>query len=200
MKSITKERFEERILAMTTEIKTSAFCGTTCTLCKGSTKDCFAIHVLRVRQLEQELAGVKQSLAVARGDVPSARSMLKDNKQAYIKFKKYDVSEILPFIGKSERYELEPGVFVKIHSVRLQTFKKSLRCVSCGIEGTHFWAEKQVGQISNHLNLYGINAKGEDVLMTKDHIIPKSKGGSESLKNMQTMCTECNRKKGNNLE
>jgi 5-methylcytosine-specific restriction enzyme A len=35
--------------------------------------------------------------------------------------------------------------------------------------------------------------------MTRDHIIPKSKGGSDHLNNMQTMCTKCNNKKGNSI-
>ena len=36
--------------------------------------------------------------------------------------------------------------------------------------------------------------------MTKDHIIPKSKGGKDILDNFQTMCFECNTKKGNKYE
>jgi 5-methylcytosine-specific restriction endonuclease McrA len=35
--------------------------------------------------------------------------------------------------------------------------------------------------------------------MTRDHIQPKSKGGPETLENMQTMCTRCNGKKGNKV-
>ena len=31
--------------------------------------------------------------------------------------------------------------------------------------------------------------------MTKDHIIPKSKGGKNELSNYQTMCTYCNNEK-----
>lgn len=36
--------------------------------------------------------------------------------------------------------------------------------------------------------------------MTKDHIIPKSKGGKDELNNYQTMCVICNVKKGNKIE
>jgi len=36
--------------------------------------------------------------------------------------------------------------------------------------------------------------------MTKDHIIPSSKGGVNKLRNLQTMCVTCNVKKGNTIE
>ena len=28
--------------------------------------------------------------------------------------------------------------------------------------------------------------------MTKDHIVPKSKGGADHLDNLETMCDQCN--------
>ena len=35
------------------------------------------------------------------------------------------------------------------------------------------------------------------ILFEKDHIIPKSRGGSDELYNIQLLCSLCNRKKGN---
>lgn len=40
-----------------------------------------------------------------------------------------------------------------------------------------------------------IDENGKEVLMTKDHIIPKSKGGANDISNYQTMCKRCNEAK-----
>ena len=47
-----------------------------------------------------------------------------------------------------------------------------------------------------HLNLFHKSATGALTLMTRDHIMAKSCGGSESIDNMQTMCRNCNSAKG----
>lgn len=93
------------------------------------------------------------------------------------------------------------GDMIKGNSQRYQTFfTKGCKCVKCGIEGKYFAKEKHLKDRSFHLNLYAIDENGEEVLMTKDHIIPKSKGGANDISNYQTMCERCNKAKGNRLE
>jgi 5-methylcytosine-specific restriction endonuclease McrA len=95
------------------------------------------------------------------------------------------------------------GVMVKISSQRYPVFQRSLKCARCGVEGKYLAIERCEGKRMDktfHLNLYAINARGHEVIMTKDHIIPKSKGGSNTQDNYQTMCLKCNGKKGNKLE
>lgn len=93
------------------------------------------------------------------------------------------------------------GDMIKGNSQRYQTFfTKGCRCVKCGIEGRYFAKEKHKNASRYHLNLYAIDNDGNEVLMTKDHIIPRSKGGHNSIENYQTMCKMCNEVKGNNME
>lgn len=80
-------------------------------------------------------------------------------------------------------------------SLRYKTFiEKGYKCVCCGRTGAYYALEKSHGSNLKraHFNLYS----DDDVLMTKDHIWPKSKGGMDCIENMQTMCTICNVNKG----
>lgn len=87
------------------------------------------------------------------------------------------------------------GINVKVGSVRLKTFAtKGTNCVTCDAEGLAYYVEDNYS--GPHLNLYALK-NGVEVLMTKDHIHPKSKGGSDSLSNMQPMCETCNKLKSN---
>lgn len=103
-------------------------------------------------------------------------------------------------LKKDAKVELD-GDIIKGNSQRYQTFfTKGCNCVKCGIEGKYFAKEKRVKDKSYHLNLYGVDDNGQEVLITKDHIIPKSKGGKDELENYQTMCVRCNKEKGNKTE
>lgn len=85
-------------------------------------------------------------------------------------------------------------------SERLVLFKtKGTQCVKCGLNGSEFILETHNQNIRPHLNLYGYNTRGKKILFTKDHIIPKSKGGRNRLDNYNPMCQPCNNKKADTL-
>ena len=93
------------------------------------------------------------------------------------------------------------GDKIKGNSQRFQTFfTKGCKCVVCGIEGKYFAKERHLKDKSYHLNLYAVDDNGDEILMTKDHILPRSKGGIDDISNYQTMCKLCNEAKGNKLE
>lgn len=122
--------------------------------------------------------------------------------------RKYTPGEILPLVrgspshgGRNTKRVSLDGDEIGIASSRLATFRNSgLRCVCCGIEGSFFVKErhrriKDPLAMPYHLNLYAIDGKGCEVLMTSDHIIPRSKV-KNVRNNRQTMCTRCNHAKG----
>lgn len=112
---------------------------------------------------------------------------------------KFPVKEVLPHIGKfSHKFWIpsEQRLFVVKHlsNQRMKLISKTQKCVSCLVEGTHFWLEKS-GCWPFHFNLYAKNYYGDETLMTMDHIVPRSKGGPTSQDNLQLMCRLCNKVK-----
>jgi len=79
------------------------------------------------------------------------------------------------------------GYKVRINTLKMQVFKKSRRCSQCGRIGHIFKLEK-VSESAAILNLYHIDSAGNEILMTRDHIIPRAIGGPDTLVNSQTMC------------
>lgn len=122
-----------------------------------------------------------------------------------IEQRRYEISEVFNLIGKehltgdNDRFKsktdmIVDGFNVRPVSLRYMTFyQKGTKCVCCGKEGTHFKLCGNETASRRHFNLFAEDGS----LITKDHIIPKSKGGPNKVSNMQTMCEECNRKKGN---
>lgn len=94
-------------------------------------------------------------------------------------------------------------------SVRLKTyFVHGIQCAweGCKCKGVFFGVERQItrtGKIHQkgyHLNFYGFNEQGHEVMMTSDHRVPKSRGGDKyNIANRQPMCKYHNERKGNSL-
>lgn len=127
------------------------------------------------------------------------RQSSKNRSMRMIQIKSYSLEEVFSAMGNRGR--LSDGVTFRPNSPRMQLFlTKGVACVTCDIKGKIFILETHDIAIRPHLNLYAENDNGELVLMTKDHILPKSRGGANHLDNYQTMCTNCNRIKRNTIE
>ena len=109
----------------------------------------------------------------------------------------YSIYEILPLIGHGATVHLLDWD-IKVMSNRLMTFQHSIMCVECGAIGQIFKLQRHHDRERPHLNLFAI-INGDDVLMTADHIIPKSRGGPDEVFNLQTMCHICNERKATEI-
>lgn len=135
-----------------------------------------------------------------------SRKLLKmPTQDKYIKKETYPINKVLPYVlfvsrqvGKKMKVMFD-GDLMDMSSERYQVFKlKGVKCSVCGIEGKYFTKEKSkyIDTNSYHFNLYAWDdEKNEEVLMTKDHIVPASLGGINHLANLQVMCSRCNLKK-----
>lgn len=135
----------------------------------------------------------------------------KSYEDVYERFKKYGIDEVVSKVMDGSKQVCRrqkvifDGIPVNMGSKRYKVFRENRTCVTCGLEATHFWLER--GRASSrglkptqgyHFNLYGMK-DGKEVMLTKDHIHPKSLGGSDDLSNLQTMCEPCNCKKANKV-
>lgn len=114
----------------------------------------------------------------------------------------YSVGEVHALLGRkyeTKRIALSDGQLFKPSSQRLELFfAKGTICVECGIEGTIYVLETHDLNVPGHLNLYA-ETRGGRVMLTKDHILPRSKGGRDIQANYVPMCRPCNETKANRL-
>jgi 5-methylcytosine-specific restriction endonuclease McrA len=134
------------------------------------------------------------------------------NPRNMIRKETYTIDEVIEvakqFVGLKKtnirtRVDFD-GDVMKMASDRYKCFVKSgTACVCCGLKAEYFIKEADPILLEKsgtyHFNLYGRNKFGDEVLFTKDHIIPRSKGGRDHVDNYQTMCAYCNEAKGNKM-
>jgi len=109
---------------------------------------------------------------------------------------RYHVEEVLPLIGHGKGktdFVLPNGLIIRtnVGGSRLECLKRNQECIWCGRKGDIFLLQKPPRGGNSYLNLFAGH-----VLMTRDHIVPQSRGGSNSIDNLATMCEKCNNKKG----
>lgn len=167
--------------------------------CLGSGNERIVAHLWNIRKAIEALGPPK----ALRPKSAKPKGKL-ERKETYLP------EEVFPHIQNDyHQTHLKGHIFdgdtIWMDSLRYKVFRRSLCCVTCGIEGKFFAKERhlrrdgEVGGKRYHLNLYAVTHDGHEVLMTKDHRIPRSEGGSDSLDNLDTMCGPCNWKKGSRL-
>lgn len=141
--------------------------------------------------------------------------MCRNYSEVYVRYAKYSVNEIREAYEYSQKMFQETGKWPRIefgdHKVKLASdryqnfFENGTECIQCGIKGEYFWLEtdsnkKGMPTDNWHFNLYGTDDNGKEMMLTKDHIKPKSKGGKNHVSNYQCMCERCNHKKADKYE
>lgn len=111
-------------------------------------------------------------------------------------FKPEDVFPFITAENTRKIYSIDGVDYsVRMNSERYFVFKHNPECVCCGVTGTKFILEKHPAHMSPHFNFYA-EENGKLILMTKDHIRPLARGGTNSCYNYQTTCNICNNLKG----
>jgi len=128
-------------------------------------------------------------------------------------FGHYDPNDILeltgPHAGTLGFYFGSALLYVDLWDDRYIVMKRdNCTCQHCGRVGTVMLLERMMPLDNNpkniyrepHFNLYHVQPDGSMILMTMDHIHPKSRGGRNSIENYQLLCEPCNRKKKNKVD
>lgn len=129
--------------------------------------------------------------------------MNKQKKQQYERSGTLTLEQVFPLIEKyyynkdRVRVNIEEH-FVNVSSLRLKSFLlHGTNCSCCENKAAFFAVERDNGSNSSyHLNLYGFDKDGAEILFTHDHILARGLGGSDTIDNTRTSCGPCNWQKG----
>lgn len=120
----------------------------------------------------------------------------------YKRYIRLGLNELPAFEGTRRSRRITIGSYtLNCRSTRMHLLfvHRELKCKCCGIEASFAAVESTPSSNGwKSLNFYAYDFEGKEVLMTWDHITPKSKGGSNALGNAQCLCILCNNMKGCN--
>lgn len=116
----------------------------------------------------------------------------------YTRFIKMKLNEIPTIVDHLMTFPNGMTCNAKSPRMRLLWLHKNLTCEFCGISASFAALESHAATPdATHLNFYATDYAGKEILLTWDHVQPKSLGGSNAMNNSQCLCTICNGLKGN---
>ncbi len=126
-------------------------------------------------------------------------------KPIYEFFAELSLADGLHFVNKPKEERLLKGKECSISAsskffTHLHTNGIDINCVFCGCKAQSWILERGKNEPSAKpvLNIFS-EKNGRKVMMNRDHIIPKSVGGSDDFANFRVTCSDCNATRGNFL-
>lgn len=95
------------------------------------------------------------------------------------------------------KYKKFSGIEQKKNLVILE--KQGFKCNNCSATALELFIIYYPETCTFDKYINAINSSGQEVRMTLDHIIPKSKGGKDNHSNLQILCEQCNSKKADKI-
>jgi len=164
----------------------------------------FSYNLESEKDYDEILKNLEQDLNDLTKGIILDKRQIRLNKLKAVKHKTriafFAPEDLLPHIDKeikSKEFVIDGTVYnVRMDTSRYFVFKKSIECAACGLKGSRMILEINQHDKSPHFNLYA-EEHGKLILMTKNHVKAKSKGGKSEINNYATCCTICNNLKGN---
>jgi len=104
------------------------------------------------------------------------------------------ISNIVDQFKSNSRVKVDDIIVNRSKAAKLFC-RKGLYCTTCETNANTAKIVLDTTSNTYSIRFYCPN----DIILTMDHIIPKSLGGGDNLSNLIPMCLKCNQTKGNNL-
>lgn len=109
---------------------------------------------------------------------------------------KFTYTEAMELLDTKQKYIVVEGYKVKVSNPRFRLIRKNNSCVWCTEIATTAWLVADERAKPGDPATFTFLDKKEQLLFTKDHIMPRKRGGPNADWNYQTMCHQCNGDKG----